>query len=110
MASLSLAVNLVLYFMFVMFIPLSDASNLLTNYMGTSYMVAVLISVFADIFIGRYMTVIISSLIELVVRITSDFCLTVYHPQFRTIPADGFLLLSHLQFPRVGVSCRGSCC
>ncbi|CAL4974060.1 unnamed protein product [Urochloa decumbens] len=66
MASLSLAVNLILYFMGVMHIPLSDASNLLTNYMGTSYMVAVLISVFADIFIGRYMTVIISSLIELV--------------------------------------------
>ncbi|TKW16765.1 hypothetical protein SEVIR_5G321100v4 [Setaria viridis] len=66
MASLSLAVNLILYFMEVMHIPLSDASNLLTNYMGTSYMVAVLISVFADIFIGRYMTVIISSLIELV--------------------------------------------
>ncbi|CAO1945983.1 unnamed protein product [Urochloa humidicola] len=66
MASLSLAVNLILYFMGVMHIPLSDASNLLTNYMGTSYMVAVLISVFADIFIGRYMTVIVSSLIELV--------------------------------------------
>nr|CAB3478295.1 unnamed protein product [Digitaria exilis] len=66
MASLSLAVNLILYFMTIMHIPLADASNLLTNYMGTSYMVAVLISVFADIFVGRYMTVIISSVIELV--------------------------------------------
>ncbi|OEL21492.1 Protein NRT1/ PTR FAMILY 4.3 [Dichanthelium oligosanthes] len=66
MASLSLAVNLILYFMAIMHINLADASNLLTNYMGTSYMVAVLISVFADIFVGRYMTVIISSLIELV--------------------------------------------
>jgi len=44
MASLSLAVNLILYFMFVMHIDLAEASNLLTNYMGTSYMVAVLIS------------------------------------------------------------------
>ncbi|WVZ68835.1 hypothetical protein U9M48_017723 [Paspalum notatum var. saurae] len=66
MASLSLAVNLILYFMAIMHIGLTDASNLLTNYMGTSYMVAVLISVFADIFIGRYMTVILSSLVELV--------------------------------------------
>lgn len=78
MASLSLAVNLILYFMTIMHIPLADASNLLTNYMGTSYMVAVLISVFADIFVGRYMTVIISSVIELVVRTydcTSCICL-----------------------------------
>ena len=67
MASLSLAVNLILYFMFVMHIDLAEASNLLTNYMGTSYMVAVIISVFADVFVGRYMTVILSSLVELVV-------------------------------------------
>jgi len=66
MASLSLAVNLILYFMFVMHIDLAKASNLLTNYMGTSYMVAVLISIFADVFVGRYMTVILSSLVELV--------------------------------------------
>ncbi|XP_062180726.1 protein NRT1/ PTR FAMILY 4.5-like [Phragmites australis] len=66
LASLSLAVNLILYLFFVMHIGYADASNLLTNYMGTSYMVAVLISVFADTFIGRYKTVIISSLIELV--------------------------------------------
>lgn len=68
LASLSLAVNLIMYFMAVMHIDLADGSNLLTNYMGTSYMVAVLISVFADTFIGRYKTVIISSVVELVVR------------------------------------------
>ncbi|KAK3165439.1 hypothetical protein QOZ80_1AG0033220 [Eleusine coracana subsp. coracana] len=66
LASLSLAVNLIMYFLTVMYIDLADASNLLTNYMGTSYMVAVLISVFADTFVGRYMTVIISCLVEVV--------------------------------------------
>jgi len=76
MASLSLAVNLILYFMFVMHIDLAEASNLLTNYMGTSYMVAVLISVFADVFVGRYMTVILSSLVELVVRIPCRPCVS----------------------------------
>ncbi|PNT72860.1 protein NRT1/ PTR FAMILY 4.3 [Brachypodium distachyon] len=65
-ASLSLAVNLIMYFMLIMHVGLADASNLLTNYMGTSYMIAVLITVFADTVIGRYQTVIISSLIELV--------------------------------------------
>lgn len=66
LASLSLAVNLIMYFMLIMHVGLADASNLLTNYMGTSYMIAVLITVFADTVIGRYQTVIISSLIELV--------------------------------------------
>ncbi|OQU87541.1 hypothetical protein SORBI_3003G295500 [Sorghum bicolor] len=66
MATLSLAVNLVLYFIGVMHMNAEDSSNLLTNYMGASYMIAVLISVFADVFVGRYMTVILSSLVELV--------------------------------------------
>ncbi|TVU35116.1 hypothetical protein EJB05_16987, partial [Eragrostis curvula] len=66
LASLSLAVNLIIYFTAIMHIGLAEASNLLTNYMGTSYMVAVLIAVFADTFIGRYKTVIISCLVELV--------------------------------------------
>lgn len=70
LASLSLAVNLIIYFLTVMYIDLAGGSNLLTNYMGTSYMVAVLLSVFADTFIGRYKTVIISCLIELVVSTT----------------------------------------
>ncbi|KAG0539396.1 hypothetical protein BDA96_03G319100 [Sorghum bicolor] len=68
MATLSLAVNLVLYFIGVMHMNAEDSSNLLTNYMGASYMIAVLISVFADVFVGRYMTVILSSLVELVAR------------------------------------------
>lgn len=75
MATLSLAVNLVMYFLGVMHLNLEDASNLLTNYMGTSYMVAVLISVFADVFVGRYMTVILSSLVEVVVRAARLACL-----------------------------------
>jgi solute carrier family 15 (peptide/histidine transporter), member 3/4 len=49
-------VNLVVYFLTVMHMDLAEAANLLTNYMGTSYMVAVLISVFADTFVGRYKT------------------------------------------------------
>lgn len=74
MASLSLAVNLMMYFLGVMHLNLEDASNLLTNYMGASYMISVLISIFADVFVGRYMTVILSSLVELVVRTASHAC------------------------------------
>ncbi|KAG1367783.1 Protein NRT1/ PTR FAMILY 4.5 [Cocos nucifera] len=64
MASLALAVNLVTYFTEVMHMDVADASNALTNYMGTSYIVSVAIAVFADIFIGRYKSVIISACIE----------------------------------------------
>uniref|UniRef100_J3L419 Uncharacterized protein n=1 Tax=Oryza brachyantha TaxID=4533 RepID=J3L419_ORYBR len=100
MASLSLAVNLIIYFMTVMHIGLTDGSNLLTNYMGTSYMVAVLISVFADTFIGRYKTVIISSVIELVglliltlqarsKKLTPPSCKFPFDPACRTVSGDG---------------------
>ncbi|BAS74342.1 Os01g0748950, partial [Oryza sativa Japonica Group] len=100
LASLSLAVNLIIYFMTVMHIGLTDGSNLLTNYMGTSYMVAVLISVFADTFIGRYKTVIISSVIELVGlliltlqahsnKLKPPYCVFPFDPKCETVSGDG---------------------
>ena len=93
LASLSLAVNLIMYFMLVMHINLADASNLLTDYMGTSYMIAVLITVFADTFVGRYQTVIISSLVELIVRIFRFF----------------HLVALQLVVDPLRPTCRGSC-
>jgi peptide/histidine transporter 3/4 len=95
MATLSLAVNLMIYFLGVMHMNLEDSSNLLTNYMGTSYMIAVLISVFADVFIGRYMTVILSSLVELVVRIL--LCLTDGFPAALSIACVYLWRFLHLQ-------------
>ncbi|XP_008792400.1 protein NRT1/ PTR FAMILY 4.5-like [Phoenix dactylifera] len=65
-ATLALAANLITYFTEVMHLDIAVASNALTNYMGTSYIVSVAIAVFADIFIGRYKSVIISASIELV--------------------------------------------
>uniref|UniRef100_A0A0E0C7Q3 Uncharacterized protein n=1 Tax=Oryza meridionalis TaxID=40149 RepID=A0A0E0C7Q3_9ORYZ len=86
--------------MTVMHIGLTDGSNLLTNYMGTSYMVAVLISVFADTFIGRYKTVIISSVIELVGlliltlqahsnKLKPPYCVFPFDPKCETVSGDG---------------------
>ncbi|XP_072950443.1 protein NRT1/ PTR FAMILY 4.5-like [Typha angustifolia] len=63
-ASLALAVNLITYFTMDMHIDIADASNVLTNYMGTSYIVSVAIAIFADVFIGRYKTVLLSASIE----------------------------------------------
>ena len=96
MATLSLAVNLMIYFLGVMHMNLEDSSNLLTNYMGTSYMIAVLISVFADVFIGRYMTVILSSVVELVVRMPV-LCLTDGFPAALSIACVYLWRFLHLQ-------------
>lgn len=69
MATLSLAVNLVTYFTGVMHFELADAANELTNYMGTGYILSILVAVLADTYIGRFKAVIISALLELLVCI-----------------------------------------
>ncbi|XP_059638740.1 protein NRT1/ PTR FAMILY 4.5-like [Cornus florida] len=64
LATLALAVNLVTYFNRVMHFIMADAANQLTNYMGTSYILAILMASLADAYIGRFMTVSISACIE----------------------------------------------
>ncbi|XP_052181882.1 protein NRT1/ PTR FAMILY 4.5-like [Diospyros lotus] len=64
MASLALAVNLVTYFNEVMHFNLADAANELTNFMGTSYILSILMALLADTFIGRSKIVFISFCLE----------------------------------------------
>ncbi|KAJ7947207.1 protein NRT1/ PTR FAMILY 4.5-like [Quillaja saponaria] len=66
MATLSLAVNLVTYFNGVMHYELADAANHLTNFMGVSYILSILVAVLADTYIGRFKAVIISGCFEFV--------------------------------------------
>ncbi|KAJ7968798.1 protein NRT1/ PTR FAMILY 4.5-like [Quillaja saponaria] len=65
-ATLSLAVNLVTYFNGVMHFELSEAANHLTNYMGFSYILSILVAVLADTYIGRFRAVLISGSLEFV--------------------------------------------
>lgn len=69
LASLSLAVNLVTYLMNVMHYGLADASNAVTNFTGTGYMLSVFIAIFADSFIQRYKVVCLSIVVEFIVSI-----------------------------------------
>ncbi|XP_020541132.1 protein NRT1/ PTR FAMILY 4.5-like [Jatropha curcas] len=64
MATVALAVNLVTYFNGVMHFEIADAANQLTNFMGASYMLSILVAFLADTYIGRWKAVIISGSFE----------------------------------------------
>ncbi|KAJ1426186.1 Proton-dependent oligopeptide transporter family [Sesbania bispinosa] len=64
MATLSLAVNLVSYFNVFMHYDLADAANMVTNFMGVSYILSIVVAVLADTLIGRYKSVLISGFFE----------------------------------------------
>ncbi|KAK3006529.1 hypothetical protein RJ639_015902, partial [Escallonia herrerae] len=66
MSTFALAVNLVTYFHGVMHFDLADSANQLTNYVGTSYILSILVAFLADTFIGRIKAALISGCIEFV--------------------------------------------
>ncbi|KAK3206692.1 hypothetical protein Dsin_020738 [Dipteronia sinensis] len=65
LATVSLAVNLVTYFNGVMHFEIADAANEVTNYLGTSYILSILVAVLADTYIGIFKAVLISGTVEL---------------------------------------------
>lgn len=67
MATLALAVNLVTYFNGVMHFELADAANQLTNYMGVSYILSIVMATLADTFVGRFKTVVFAGFLEFAV-------------------------------------------
>lgn len=67
LGTFSLAVNSVPYFNGIMHYDIADAANMLTNYMGVSYILCILVAVLADTWIGRYKSVLISGFFEFVV-------------------------------------------
>ncbi|XP_024993060.1 protein NRT1/ PTR FAMILY 4.6-like [Cynara cardunculus var. scolymus] len=66
MANLALAVNLVTYFNTVMHYDIADAANHLTDFMGTGYILSIVMACLADAYIGRFRTVLIAAFIEFV--------------------------------------------
>ena len=70
-ATLALAVKLTAYFNGVIHLELVDAANGLTNFLGTSYNMSILVAILADTYIGRYKA---GGCLEFVV------CLQILHP------------------------------
>ncbi|XP_061342675.1 protein NRT1/ PTR FAMILY 4.5-like [Gastrolobium bilobum] len=66
LATFSLAVNSVPYFNGIMHYDLADAANMLTNYLGATYLLTIFAAVLADAWIGRYKTGLISGCIMFV--------------------------------------------
>ncbi|XP_017629980.1 protein NRT1/ PTR FAMILY 4.5-like [Gossypium arboreum] len=64
LANLHLAVNLTTYFNGILHFQVSDAANALTNFMGTGYILSIIFAVFADTYIGRFKSILISGSIE----------------------------------------------
>ncbi|KAK6124268.1 hypothetical protein DH2020_042020 [Rehmannia glutinosa] len=64
MATMCLAVNLVTYFTGVMHFNIADAANQLTNLMGTSYILTILIAFLADAYVGRFKAVLLAISIQ----------------------------------------------
>ncbi|KAL3739795.1 hypothetical protein ACJRO7_021115 [Eucalyptus globulus] len=89
LANVALAVNLVTYFNGVMHFELAEATNQLTNFMGTSHILPILAAILADTFIGRFKTVLISASIQLL----GLALLTVqaHYPKLRPPPCNVYL-------------------
>ncbi|KAH9749189.1 hypothetical protein KPL70_005293 [Citrus sinensis] len=64
LATIALGVNLVTYFNGVLHLDLAEAANQVTNYMGTSYILSIVVALLADAFIGRFKAVLISGSVE----------------------------------------------
>uniref|UniRef100_A0A7N1A1Z8 Uncharacterized protein n=1 Tax=Kalanchoe fedtschenkoi TaxID=63787 RepID=A0A7N1A1Z8_KALFE len=64
MATLALAVNLVIYFNGVMHFTIAEAATELTNYMGVAYILSILVAFLADTYIARFKAVLISASLE----------------------------------------------
>lgn len=70
MANLALAVNLITYFNGVMHFNLADGANDLTNLLGTSYILTIIVAFLADTYLGRFKAVLVSTFLEFLVCFT----------------------------------------
>ncbi|GMI89237.1 NRT1/ PTR family 6.2 [Hibiscus trionum] len=64
LSTMGIAVNLVTYLVGVMHLPSSTSANVVTDFMGTSFLLCLLGGFLADSFLGRYKTIAIFSIIQ----------------------------------------------
>ncbi|KAK8937523.1 Nitrate transporter 1.4 [Platanthera zijinensis] len=84
LTTMGIAVNLVTYLIGSMHLPSAESANIVTDFMGTSFMLCLLGGFLADSFFGRYLTIAIFTLLQL----TGTGMLTVVSelPQLRPPP------------------------
>ncbi|CAK9329596.1 unnamed protein product, partial [Citrullus colocynthis] len=64
LSTMGIAVNLVTYLGGVMHLPSAASANIVTDFMGTCFLLCLLGGFLADSFLGRYYTILISALIQ----------------------------------------------
>lgn len=69
LSTMGIAVNLVTYLTGTMHLPSSTSANIVTDFMGTSFLLCLLGGFLADSFLGRYKTIAIFALIQTLVSV-----------------------------------------
>ena len=65
---MGIAVNLVTYLGGTMHLPSAESANVVSDFLGTSFLLCLLGGFLADSFLGRYLTVAIFALVQALVR------------------------------------------
>ncbi|XP_076930175.1 protein NRT1/ PTR FAMILY 4.5-like [Bidens hawaiensis] len=95
MANFALSVNLVTYFNAVMHYDISESANHVTNYLGTNFILSIIMAFLADSYLGRFRTVVIGAFIECVglALLTAQ----AHYPKLKPPPCNIFLPTSHCE-------------
>jgi peptide/histidine transporter 3/4 len=75
LTTLGIAVNLVTYLTGTMHLGNAESANVVTNFMGTSFMLCLLGGFVADSFLGRYLTIAIFTAVQASVSQYSFFAI-----------------------------------
>ncbi|XP_061345251.1 protein NRT1/ PTR FAMILY 6.2 [Gastrolobium bilobum] len=84
LSTIGIAVNLVTYLMGIMHLPSSTSANIVTDFMGTSFLLCLLGGFLADSFLGRYKTIGIFAAIQTLG--TATLAISTKLPQLRPPP------------------------
>ncbi|OIW19752.1 hypothetical protein TanjilG_18562 [Lupinus angustifolius] len=86
LSTMGIAVNLVTYMIGVMHLPSSTSANIVTDFMGTSFLLCLLGGFLADSFLGRYKTIGIFAAIQTLGTVT--LAISTKLPQLRPPPCN----------------------
>jgi hypothetical protein len=67
MAAFGIGLNLVTYLVSNLHLPVAFSANIVTNYLGTAYMVCLLGGYIADTYIGRFRTILLGAVLQFLV-------------------------------------------
>ncbi|RWW28439.1 hypothetical protein GW17_00007082 [Ensete ventricosum] len=86
LATMGIAVNLVTYLGGTMHLPSAESANIVTDFMGTSFLLCLFGGFLADSFLGRYLTIAIFAMIQALG--TCMLSISTKLPQLRPPPCD----------------------